>query len=244
MASTTATPTILAKTKLDGTLIEQVDKIPVPEGKIGKINITNQDSGYGEENMPGRFSPGDTAIEGVYAAGLPGIQFLKSKAADYKKHNLEVSFINGESIKANCYLGPFLVKDDKDRLVYSVDVMVLGIPDVAADLASLTTPYFTVKDQADSAITDITGSAGAGAAATPGFYIVRAANTVTSLKISPTDTATDAVLYVNDTAVSSGGTATVALGAAGTNTTITIRVTEPSKGDAYYFLYVTKAASA
>jgi hypothetical protein len=172
--------------------------------------------------MPGRFTPGDTIIQGIYDKSKPGITYLKSIAADYTIHEIKVELLDGTIITTNAYLGPFILKDDNNRIVYTVEVMGLGTPTITSATAALTT--FTVG----------TGGAKVPASAiTPGEYVVNVTASTASVPITCADTVTDAAIYVDGTKTTTfPHSITTAVGL----TKVVIKVTEPDKADAFYNL--------
>lgn len=242
MTGTQGTPSIGVVTKIDGVTIEYVEKLPVPVGKIGKIPLTNQDSGYGTETMPGRYDPGDTQLSGIYATGKTGINKLIEWQNDRVIHAFQIEYPNGTIVNFNGYLGTFSIVETSDRLTYQIDVSVLGIPAYSNDKTALTTPFFSITDASNNAITAITPAA----SATGGDYVVVMATDDTGAKITPTCGTANSTIYVGaynssgvwvDTAVTSGSASgVITLGSAGSLTDAVIKVTTTGKGDEYYFV--------
>jgi hypothetical protein len=233
MTGTTGTPMIEVVTKIDGYTIEQVEKLPVPVGKIGKIPITNQDSGYATENMPGRYDPGDTQLSGIWASGKTGLNKLISWQNDRTIHQFEVDLPDGTAIKFPGYLGTFTIIEQNERATYQIDVSVLGIPTYTTTRAALTTPFFTTSNS---------GVIAPAASATKYDYVINYLTGVESVTLTPTDATSGAVIYVNDTAVTSGqASGAITLGSATSITNATIRVVETGKADAYYFFKLVRA---
>lgn len=235
--ATTATAMYNVVTKIDGTTIEFVETLPIPKGKCGTIDITNQDSGWGIEKMVGKYDPGDITITGVWTAGKPGINALKTASNDTKQHQFEVDLPDGTKITFSAYVGAFTITPDKDRATYNCDIAPQGIPTIATTYTALTSAFACFAQDGSTSISTVYPTP----AVTPGKYVLTSA-TATGVVVQPTCSTSGAVIYVNDTAVTSAAKSTSKDISSSAITTITIRVVEAGKADAYYFIEAIKTA--
>ncbi len=242
MTGTQGTPSIGVVTTIDGVTIEYVEKLPVPTGDIGEIPLTNQDSGWGTETMPGRYKAGKTQLSGIYATGKTGINKLIDWQNDRVIHSFQVAYPNGTNVTFSGYLGTFEIVETSERLTYQIAVSVLGIPTYSNDITALTGAIFTISDGTNP-ITDIIPDASGNVYA----YVVKTGADDTGVKVTPTCGTADSTIYIGaiytsggdweEKAVTSASASnTIPLGSAGSLVKATIRVSTTGKGNAYYFL--------
>lgn len=117
---------------------------------------------------------------------------------------------------------------------FSASVKISGKPSLAlATSTGLTTPFFAISESAVITPT-LSGSVFT--------YVATVLTGVTSVTVTPTATA--GVITVNGNTVATGvESSAIALGAAGSVTTITIVVTETNKVPKTYTIYLSRAAS-
>lgn len=243
---TQAAAVLKVKVYVDSIRIEQVEKLPIPKGKEGKIPVSNQDSNGGTDTIPGRYDPGDTEMSGIWA-NLTGILYLQTSQRDRKLHNFEIDWEDGSITTFQAYLGLFNVEDDNERMIYRQVVSVQGIPLTTQSRTALTTPFLAFKDQSDAAITSIIPAA----SATVGKRVLDVVTGTTGIKVTATCATANTAIYLgtynssgilSETTLTTGtASSLITLNGAGSLTEIYVRVSETGKADAFYPITVARA---
>ncbi|MEN6293157.1 MAG: hypothetical protein ABFD07_14240 [Methanobacterium sp.] len=207
------------KTYMDGTEVEQIIDIPLPEGKTGTIDLTNQDSGWVTEKTAGRFDASEISLKGIYA-GLPGQLALKAAWGDNKRHSFTFDLPDGTHVSFLASVGSFSITNEKDAEGFTVNLIVFGKATYSATYAALTT--FSVGTG---------GTLVPAATLTHGEYAV--VSTAATVPLTCADSVSGAAIYVNGTKNTSWPySVTTPIGI----TTVLLRVTEDDKADANYIL--------
>ncbi len=203
---------------MDGIKIEQVMDIPLPGGKTGTIDLTNQDSGWSTEKIPGRFDAKEITLKGIWAS-LPGQIKVKEAFGDNKRHVFTMNLPDGTIVTFLGTVGDFAIANEKNAEGFEASIIVFGKADYSTSFASLTA--FSVG----------TGGKLVPTSLAPGDYVVNVTDSTTSVPLTCTDSTADSAIYVNDTANTTWPyTVTTPVGL----TDVAIRVTETGKADAFY----------
>jgi predicted secreted protein len=208
---------------MDGTAIEQIVDIPLPDGKTGTIDLTNQDSGWTTEKIAARFDANEISLKGIYA-GLPGQIALKAAFGDNKRHTFQVTLPDGTKATFLATVGSFSIANEKDAEAFTVNLIVFGKASYSTIAASLTT--FSVGTG---------GTLIPAATLTDGQFTVIVANSTATVALTCADTTVGSAIYVNGILIDGviktfPQTITTPVGI----TNVTVRVTEPNKADAHY----------
>lgn len=207
------------KTYMDNDIeIEQIVDIPLPDGKTGTIDLTNQDSGWTEEKIAGRFSANDITLKGIFAS-LPGQLALQAAFGDNQRHNFRMTLPDGTIVTFLATVGSFAIANEKEAEAFTVNLIVFGKATYSTSYAALTT--FTIG----------TGGTLVPSASTPGDYVVVVTDSTTSVPVTAADTTVGSAIYVNGTANTSWPKS-ISTGVGITKTII--KVTETGKAPAYY----------
>ncbi len=223
----------------DGHAIAEISKIGGIETTLETIDVTTLTSPDNFKEFLGTFfDAGELAIEGNFIAGdTDGQQGL---LADHRGRTVQ-SFVLTfpEEITATASFSALVTKfkvgdfSVGSKIDFSATLKITGTFDLAIGASiGLTTPYFDVSGYPnivpapDGDVYD---------------YVAAVATGVSSVTVTPT--ATVGVIKVNGNVVSSGqASGSIALGEAGSLTTITIEVTETGKVAMIYTIRVARAA--
>lgn len=215
---------------------------------IGGVEITtegtdathyNSDDGFDESLPSGFFAVGDIPIEGNFVYDdTTGQQAMLTDMLASTLRTAVITFpaATGCTWTFTGYITALKLADFpiKDKLPFTGTIKITGKPTFAvATSAGLTTPFFAISESA--VITpDPAGDVY--------DYVANVLTGVSSVTITPTASA--GTITVNGNTVTSGeASSAITLGAAGTNTTATIVVTETSKAPKTYTIRIARAAS-
>jgi len=191
------------------------------------------------EYLPGTIDTGELSIEGFFdytdTAGQHAM-ITDMNAKTSRTWLITFPSATGTTWTGTGYVSAFKVGDAAidGAIPFSARIKTTGKPTFGATASTgLTTPFFAISESA------VVTPAAANAVYS---YVATVLTGVTSVTVTPTATA--GTITVNGSTVATGeASSAIALGAAGTNTTITIIVTETGKSPKTYTIYVARAAS-
>jgi len=224
--------------KKGATAIAELTNIGGPALSADTIEATSHDSADGyREFLQGLRDGGEISIEGNFIPGNAGQVALVTDLNDGSLDEYTITFPVAMAttwtfdaiVTAFESSSPF---DDKASFTATLKVSgkpVLGV--TASD--GLTTPFFVISESA-VVTPDEAGDVY--------LYVATVATGITSVTVTPTATA--GVIKVNGNIVATGeASSAITLGAAGSNTEITITVQETNKTIKTYTVWVARAAS-
>lgn len=203
------------------------------------VEVTTHDSADGyKEFIPGLLDAGEITLEGFFsytdAAGQQAM-LTDMNARSTKTGVITFPVSTGTTWTFSGMLTSLKLGDAPvdGAIAFSATIKISGKPTLAvATSTGLTTAFFAISNSA------VVTPAASG---TVYSYVATVANGVTSVTVTPTATA--GVITVNGNVVGTGvASSAITLGAAGTNTTITIVVTETNKAPKTYTILVARAA--
>jgi hypothetical protein len=223
----------------NGNVIAELTSI-TPVGKTRElINVRNLNTVGGYEEYIGGFRKGSlVAIEGNFIAGDTNGQIgLQTDFDGETAQSFVVTFPT--AVTATWTFSGVVTKFETGFAVgnavpFSSEIQITGAPTLAVTASTgLTTPFFTISESA------VIVPAAANATYD---YVATVLTGISSVTCTPTATA--GVITVNGNVVTTGNpSGAIALGAAGSVTTITIVVTETGKTAKTYTVRVARAAS-
>lgn len=213
--------------------------------KIGGIKITSdeqeitthQSTGYFKEFMQTLMEAGAVPISGLYKYDDVGQLAMLTDMKARTQREVIMTLPGG----AGVFTCTGFIKEwglgeaaSNGAIEFAALVRFTGVPTfVTTPSTGLTTPFFSISENA------VIGPAPAGDAYD---YVANVVTAKTSVTITPTAAA--GVITVNGNIVASGvASSAIALGAAGSLTTITVVVTETGKTPKTYVIKVFRAAS-
>ena len=215
------------KTYMDSVEIEQIVDIPLPDGKTGTIDLTNQDSGWTEEKIAGRFSANDITLKGIYA-GLPGQMALKTAFGDNTRHTFQMTLPDGTVVTFLATVGSFAIASEKDAEAFTANLIVFGKASYSTTSAALTT--FSVG--AGGVLVPV-------ATLTPGPYVVNVTASTATVTLTCADTSSGSSISKNGVVNTSWPyTVSTPVGL----TVLKLIVNETSKASAYYNVTFSRAS--
>lgn len=222
-------------------VVAELTKIGTIELSADMIDVTtHQSTDYFKEKMPGMIDPGEVPIEGYFdPTDTNGQASMLADMISRTSRAFAITFpsATGTSWSGNAYVSkikPAGEADSTGMIPFTASLAVTGKPTFAiAASAGLTTPFFAISNSA------VITPAPANDQYT---YVATVLTGVSSVTVTPTATA--GAITVNGTTVATGqASGAIALGAAGSVTTITIKVTETNKSPKTYTIYLSRAAS-
>ena len=211
---------------------------PFPSESVDEVDLSNSDSPTEwDESIPGMKHGGDLSFDMIFVPGDAGqIALRTAKAADtVATLLLTAPSAVGVTISMSAWVknigGSFPYKGE---IVQTVTFHITGAITYSATASTgLTTTFFSISESA--VITP--------AAANAVYdYVATVLTGVTSVTVTPIATA--GVITVNGNIVATGvASSAITLGAAGTNTTVTVVVKETGKTAKTYTIRVARAAS-
>lgn len=224
----------------DGELVGGLTAINGIEVTVDEVDVSTLDSVNGhKESIPGMLDAGDISIEGFFDnTDTAGQQAM---LADMAARAIKTGIITFPASTGTTWTFTGWVKScklgdaSKDGAIgFSAKIRVTGAPVLAvAASAGLTSTFFAISESA------VITPAPAGDVYS---YVATVLTDVTSVTVTPVAAA--GTITVNGNVVATGqASSAIALGAAGTNTTITIVVTETGKSPKTYTILVARAAS-
>jgi len=218
--------------------IAELTGISGPSISADTIDATSHDSADAyREFLQGLRDAGEITIEGNFIPGNAGQIALKTDLDDGSSDAYTITFPAAMAttwtfsaiITAFSTDAPF---DDKASFTATLKITGKATLSVTAS-AGLTTPWFVISESA-VVTPDEAGDTY--------LYVATVATGITSVTVTPTATA--GVIKVNGNVVATGeASSAITLGAAGTNTEITITVKETNKTTVTYTIWVARAAA-
>lgn len=204
------------------------------------VDVTTHQSADGyKEQIPGLLDAGEVALEGLFEyTDTTGQQAMMTDFNSKTSRTGVITFpaATGASWSFTGYITKIKIGDAPvdGAIPFSASIKPTGKPTFAvAASAGLTTPFFAISESA------VITPAPAADAYT---YVATVLTGITSVTVTPTATA--GTITVNGVTVASGeASGSIALGAAGSVTEVTIVVTEANKSPKTYKVYITRAAS-
>lgn len=224
----------------DSALIAELDTINGIEITMSSVDVTNHDSANSfTESIPGMLTAGDVTLTGNFiASDTTGQQAMLDDmlARSVKTGIITFPSSTGTTWTFSGYPTALKIGDAPvdGKIPFTATIHPTGKPTLAvATSAGLTTPFFAISESAvispDPANDTYT-------------YVATVLTGVSSVTVTPTATA--GTITVNGNTVATGvASSAIALGAAGSVTTITIVVTETNKAPVTYTVYLSRAAS-
>lgn len=221
------------KLKIGSTEVGSLTKIGSVELSIEELDATTLADQY-KKSEPGIIDAGEISFEGYYVAGDAGQTALVS-AVGADAQAMSIEFPSGAGgwgfnawIKS---LKPVGDAELNGKIAFSGTLKISGQPALTlTPSAGLTTPFFVVSN---SAVVNPAPANGTGE------YVATVLTGVTSVTVTPTATA--GVITVNGSVVATGvASSAIALGAAGTITTVTVVVTETGKTPKTYTIRISR----
>lgn len=216
-----------------------LDNIGGVEVTADKINVTtHQSADTFREFIQGMLAAGDVSISGFF--DYTDTDGQVAMLTDMNARTSRTAVITLPSSIATWTFTAFLTSfktgeaTTEGAIPFSATLAVTGKPTLAiATSTGLTTPFFAISESAvitpDPANDEYD-------------YVATVLTGVSSVTVTPT--ATSGTITVNGNTVATGeASSAITLGAAGTNTTITIIVTETNKAPVTYSVRVARAAS-
>lgn len=199
---------------------------------------THQSSDYYKEFLPGLIDAGEFPIEGNFKQDDTNGQI--AMLTDFNARTSRACVVTFPDSIATWSFTGFLTSyeigaaDSAGVIPFSATIKISGKPTLAISASTgLTTPFFELSENAVITPT-LSGNTYT--------YVATVLAGVTSITVTPTASA--GIITVNGNTVASGeASSAIALGAAGSVTTITIVVTETNKIPKTYTIYVSRAAS-
>lgn len=218
--------------------IAELTNIGGPSLSAATIDVTSHDSADGyREFIQSLRDGGDISIEGNFIPGNAGQAAL---VADLNDGSLDEYTITLPTAMATTWtfdaiVTAFECSEPYDAKVsFTATLKVSGKPALSVTAsAGLTTPFFVISESA-VVTPDEAGDVY--------LYVATVLTGVTSVTVTPTATA--GVIKVNGNIVATGeASSAITLGAAGSNTEITITVQETNKTIKTYTIWVARAAA-
>lgn len=224
----------------DSVAIAELDTINGIEVTMSAIDVTNHQSANSyTESIPGMLTAGDVSLTGNYIYSDTTGQH--AMLADMEARSVKTGIITFPASTGTTWTFsgfPTAVKIGDapvdGKIPFTATIHPTGKPTLAvATSTGLTTPFFAISESAvitpDPANDTYT-------------YVATVLTGVSSVTVTPTATA--GTITVNGNTVATGvASSAITLGAAGTNTTITIVVTETNKAPVTYTVHLSRAAS-
>lgn len=200
---------------------------------------THQSAQAFKEFIAGMLEMSDVTLEGYYAFDDTTGQhamLVDMKARAAKEFIITFPSSTGTSWTADGFITLFApsVGAIDGPIPFAVTIKPTGVPSFAvATSTGLTTPFFAISESA------VITPDPAGATL---VYVATVLTGITSVTLTPTAAA--GAITVNGSTVATGvASSAITLGAAGTNTVITVIVTETDKAPVTYTITVARAAS-
>jgi len=220
------------------TAIAELTGITGPTISADTLDATSHDSpdGY-REFLQGLRNAGEISIEGNFIPGNAGQVALTTDLNDGSLDSYTITFPTAMAttwtfdaiVTAFETNAPF---DEKASFSATLKISGKATLNVTAS-TGLTDPWFVVSESA-VVTPDEAGDTY--------FYVATVLTGVTSVTVTPTAAA--GVIKVNDNVVATGeASSAITLGAAGTNTEITVTVKETNKTTVTYTIWVARAAA-
>ena len=237
MASTHAFGTTLT---WDTVVIAQLTAINGVSVSAETVDVsTHQSTSAYREFLVGMLDAGEVTLEGTYSSADTTGQhamFVDMAARESKTAIITFPSATGSTWTFTGLITSLKIGDAglDNAIPFSATIKITGVPVFAVSASTgLTTPFFVISESA------VVTPAAAGATYS---YVATVLKGITSVTVKPTATA--GTITVNGNTVATGvASSAIALGAAGTNTTITIVVTETGKSPKTYTILVARAAS-
>ncbi len=223
--------------KKGGTAIAELTNITGPSQTADEIDVSSHDSpdGY-REFIQGMRDGGEITIEGHCVPGDTGQAALWTDFQDGSLDEYVITFPTAfaTTVTFDALVVAFdMTEPFEDKAGFTATLKISGKPVKAVTASTgLTDPWFVVSESAvvtpDEAGDEYT-------------YVATVATGITSVTVTPTAAA--GVITVNGNTVTTGeASSAITLGAAGTNTEVTIVVTETNKTAKTYTIWVARAA--
>lgn len=231
--SKTAYPTTFS---WNGNNIAMVVDIGPPETTVSMHEVTNNDSGGWVEKIAGLISGGEFTIKGnFYEGDIDGQVALQADHYSKTERTAIIALPStfGTSLSMSAICTKFKLVTPMDGAAATFESTFECTGQVALSIGSstgLTTPFFTVSS----------GTILPVASGDVYTYVVDVATGIDSITVTPTASAGTITVDGNEV-ISGEASSSIALGAAGSVTTITIVVTETNKSPKTYSLYVARA---
>jgi hypothetical protein len=219
----------------EGNVVSDISKIGGIEVSADPQEVTNLSSAY-KEYIAGMPDGGEVEIEGYLYAGDTNGQIALKNAVGGAVGAVVISFPSafGASWGFNALVTKFSTGDIEAEggLSFTVSLKITGVPSLNVTAsAGLTTPFLALSGS---------GTLIPSAAQATTEYVYSVLTGVSSITITPTASA--GTITVNgNTVVSGQASSAVALGSAGSVTTITVVVTETGKIPKTYTIKVARA---
>jgi hypothetical protein len=212
-------------------------------GEGDDVEVTTHDSGDNNgfrSFIRGLQDPGEVSLTGLWVGDATTEDLMNDSLAGAFTDSVfpyRIVLPSGlGTFVCNGYMRGFRINPQMDgRLEWNGTLRLSGQPTFAVtESTGLTTPFFVVTPDAGAAATYVPARSGS-----VYDYVVTVGTTAAAVTVTPTATA--GVITVNGTTVATGvASASIALGAAGSVTIITVQVKETDKVAKVYTLRVTR----
>jgi len=224
----------------DSEIVATITNINGIELTANMIDITDlQSADAYSETLPGILTAGDVSLVGF--ADFADTTGQQAMITDFNARSLKTGIITfptatGATWTFSGYIQALKIGDaSNDGVVaFTATIKPTGKPDFAATASDgLTTPFFAISESA--VITPAPANA-------VYSYVATVLTGISSVTLTPTAAA--GVITVDGNTVTTGeASSSITLGAAGSNTTVTVVVTETSKAPVTYTVLVARASS-